>query len=120
MITNLVIFTSYIYLVIIYLHSMSRIFLKNILFLKIDFMVTTWNFHMVVCFKANLHYEKRNLSPKIYFQTYECFSQLYTEGKARKVIFLFENSTGHKIEFSVHVTLAKMKSAIYLSYYYDK
>ena len=68
-------------------------------------MVTTRNFHMVVCFKANLHYEKRNLFPKIYFQTYECFSQLYTEGKARKVNFFSENSTGHKIEFSVHVTL---------------
>ena len=79
-------------------------------------MVTTWNFHMVVCFKANLHYEKRNLSPKIYFQTCECFSQLYTEGKAGKVNFFFENSTGHKIEFSVHVTLAKMKSAIYMVY----
>ena len=70
---------------------------------------------MVVCFKANLHYEKRNLSPKIYLQTYECFSQLSTEGKARKVNFFFENSTGHKIEFSVHVTLAKMKSAIYVN-----
>ena len=27
-----------------------------------------------------------------------------------------ENSTGHKIEFSVHVTLAKMKSAIHVWY----
>ena len=50
-------------------------------------MVTTWNYHMVVCFKANLHYEKINLPPKIYFQTIECFSQLYTEGIAREVIF---------------------------------
>ena len=80
-------------------------------------MVTTWIFHMVVYFKANLHYEKRNLSPKIYFQTYECFSQLYTEGEARIVNFFFENSTGHKIEFSVHVTLAKMKSAICIYLY---
>ena len=99
MITNLVIFTSYIYLVIIYLHFMSWIFLKNILFLKIDFMVTTWNFHMVVCFKANLHYEKRNLSPKIYFQTYECFSQLYTEEKARKVNFFLKTPRDIKLNF---------------------
>ena len=66
---------------------------------------------MVVYFKTNLLYEKRNLSPKNCFQTYECFSQLYTEVKARKVNTILENFTGHKIESSVHVTLAKMKSA---------
>ena len=76
-------------------------------------MATTWDFHMVVYFKTNLLYEKRNLSPKNCFQTYECFSHLYTEGKPRKVNTILENFTGHKIEFSVHVTLAKMKSAIY-------
>ena len=54
-------YIHFIYLVIIYVHSMSWIFLKYILFLKIDFMVTTWNFHMVVCYKANLHCPQKHI-----------------------------------------------------------
>jgi len=34
-------------------------------------------------------------------EMYQCLSQLYTEGKPRKVNSIFENFTGHKIEFSV-------------------
>lgn len=68
---------------------------------------------MVVCFKTNVLYEKRNLSQKHCFQAYECFIQLYTEVKTRKENKILEKVTGHKIDFSVHVTLAKMKSAIY-------
>ena len=41
---------------------------------------------------------------------------MQTEGKARKIYIFFENPTKHKIAFSVHVTLAKMKSATCIQY----
>lgn len=44
-----------------------------------------WDLHMMVYFKMNILDEERNLSLQTYFQKFECFAQLYTKEKTRKV-----------------------------------
>ena len=56
---------------------------------------------------------KKEICPQKYiFRHMNVLVNCILKEKREKCIF-FENSTGHKIEFSVHVTLAKMKSAIH-------